>query len=128
SSKPLKSYSQGSILMYQSHSDNWYSATVVVNGKRFNGFINKADVDGLTGSTESLKGIALVNSTAVFSSVSTGSTKLKQYSEGTILQYSSFSENWYKAQVIMSGKKRTGYILKEHVESSLNADDNFRGI
>ena len=40
-----KSYSVGSILTYRTFSNNWYEATVYVNGIRRTGYIHKSDVE-----------------------------------------------------------------------------------
>src|SRR5699024_7633355 len=38
----LKSYPEGSILKYKTFSDNWYEATVYINGKPKTGYIHKS--------------------------------------------------------------------------------------
>lgn len=127
-SKVLKSYTAGSILLYKSYSANWYSATVILNGKGHSGYIHKSDVENSISVQETLKGIGLINPTAVFAQASTSSKKLKTYSVGSILTYKTFSGNWYEAVVYINGKRTTGYIHKSHVESKLNLNEGLKGI
>ncbi|MDY0404616.1 glucosaminidase domain-containing protein [Virgibacillus sp. 179-BFC.A HS] len=111
-----KNYQTGSILKYEAFSQNWYQATVYVNGKRKTGFIHHADVTNAVSNPQTLQGIALEKSTGVYSQATTGSKKLKSYAEGTILKFQTFAGSWYKATVYVSGKKKTGYIYANHVE------------
>ncbi|CAM4163482.1 SH3 domain-containing protein [Lederbergia lenta] len=128
SSGAWKSYSVGSILVYRTFSADWYEATVYVNGSPKTGYIHKSHVENVVTSQESLKGVALQNPTRVYTNASTGSTALKAYSGGSILSYRTFSTNWYEATVYVSGKPRTGYIHKSHVENAVKSPDNLKGI
>src|SRR5699024_487635 len=83
----LKSYSEGSTLKYKTFSDNWYQATVYINGKPKIGYIHKSHVENTVNKQESLRGIGLRNPTTVYGSASTNSKKLKSYAEGTVLKY-----------------------------------------
>ncbi|MEH6948166.1 hypothetical protein V7068_14070, partial [Bacillus sp. JJ634] len=65
-----------------------------------------------------LQGVALDGSTKVYEQTNTSSTVLKSYSQGTILRYQAYSDNWYKASVYISGKAVTGYIYKADVETA----------
>ncbi len=113
----LRSYSQGHLLEFRPYNSEWYEATVSINGKWENGFINKKDVDLLDPIQKQLTGLAMRGSTNVFSSPSTTSRTLRSYSEGHILQYRNFSANWYEATVYLNGKATLGYIHKNHVNS-----------
>ena len=130
SSKEWKSYDQGSILQYRSFSKNWYEATVIVKGKKRTGYIHKSHVESIDTSNQvNYKGIALQNPTKVFQKASTSSKTLKAYDKGRILQYRSFSKDWYEATVIVKGKKRTGYIHKSHVENGQTSNqEDYRGV
>ncbi|WP_010648267.1 SH3 domain-containing protein [Oceanobacillus massiliensis] len=127
-SNVLKSYSKGSILLYTSHSGEWYSAIVYVNGKKHNGYIHKSDVDTSVSDQETLKGIGLKNSTAVYSKASTSSSKLKTYDQGHILYYETFTSEWYEAFVYINGRKTTGYINKSDVEQISENQQSLTGI
>lgn len=129
-SNALKSYSKGSILIYETLSDNWYEATVYVNGTPKTGYINKNDVENATESPIELKGLATKSPTSVYSKASTGSNALKSYNQGTVLQFETFSTDWYKATVYINGKPTTGYIHKNDVEESFSTQEqvNLKGI
>lgn len=111
----IKSYNEGHILKYRGHDSNWYKATVYVNGKAREGFIDAKDVETSVTSQTSLRGVALNNPTRVFSAASTSSRTLKSYQYGHILQYRTFTSNWYEATVYVNGKAQKGYIHKTHV-------------
>lgn len=128
SSKSLKSYVQGSILKYRTFSNDWYEATVYINGNPTIGYIHKSDVETLLDNKETLSGVGLKNPTAVYSKASTNSLKLKTYSIGSILKYRTFSENWYEATVKYNGEWTTGYIHKSHVENATDTPQNLKGI
>jgi len=116
SSSALKSYTQGSILQYRSFANHWYEATVFKDGKWQTGYIYKNHVENATQNQQEQKGIALLKNTAVYSAASTSSKKLKTYAAGKILNFKTFSSNWYEATVYLDGKKTLGYINKAHVE------------
>jgi mannosyl-glycoprotein endo-beta-N-acetylglucosaminidase len=126
-----KSYAQGSILKYQSYSDDWYQATVYVNGKRQTGYIHKSHVENVIDDTkqEEVIGIALNNPTTVYQRASTNSDSLKRYDQGSILKFKTFSNDWYIATVYVNGKKKTGYIHKSHIERvDTSKQVDYRGI
>ncbi|WP_330949195.1 SH3 domain-containing protein [Virgibacillus sp. MG-45] len=127
-SSKLKSYSEGSILIYKSFSSNWYEATVFIKGKPTTGYIHKSHVENATQNQQVLSGLGLKNPTAVYSSASTNSSKLKSYSIGSKLYYSTFTSNWYEATVYVNGKRRTGYIHHSHVEPPSNTSESFKGV
>lgn len=115
SSKALKSYRQGSILQYRAYTDNWYEATVYVNGNKKTGYIRKSHVDNLTSKQKTIRGVALKNSTRVYAGPATNSRTLKSYSFAHGLTYKTLSNNWYEATVYINGKPNTGYIHKNDV-------------
>lgn len=127
-SNVLKSYSKGSILLYRSHSANWYTTNVTVNGKRHTGYINKADVDTSVENQQLVQGIGLLESTAVYASASTDSKKLKTYPVGSLLYYNTFSSEWYETSVIINGKRVGGYIHKSHVENGIESPEILKGL
>src|SRR5699024_4511871 len=116
SSEAIKSYSQGSILKFTSFSSEWYEATVWINGKKFTGYIHKNHVELPTEDSVSLSGVAIKAPTNVYNDASTSSATLKSYSQGSVLKYKTFTNNWYEATVYVNGDKKTGYIHKNHVE------------
>ncbi|MDN7241740.1 SH3 domain-containing protein [Planococcus sp. N028] len=127
-SKKLKSYSGGTILKYKTYSANWNTAMFYVKGKKVTGYITKSDVENRFAEQKSLKGVALKSATAVYSKASTSSKSLKTYSEGTVLKYTTFSENWYEATVYIKGKAVKGYIYISHVENALDTQTALKGI
>lgn len=128
SSSTLKTYSQGSILYYRSFSSDWYQATVYLSGKARTGYIHKSDVENLNSSSVSYKGVGLESPTIIYSKASVSSSALKKYSQGTVLYYRSFSSGWYQATVYISGKARTGYIHKSHVENATTNPIEYKGV
>src|SRR5699024_3642474 len=128
SSKSLKSYKKGSILKYSTFSENWYRTGVFINGKKQTGYIHKSDVENPVENPESLEGIGVKSPTHVYSSASTSSKSLKSYKKGSILKYSTFSEDWYRTGVFINGKKQTGYIHKSDVENPVENPESLEGI
>ncbi|VEF49624.1 beta-N-acetylglucosaminidase [Bacillus freudenreichii] len=123
----LKSYKQGHILLYRTFSTNWYQASVYVNGKKRTGYIPKVNLETAFETQQSIRGVALKSPTAVYKNGSTASA-WKTYAAGSILQYKTFSPNWYQAGVYVNGKKRTGYIHKSHVENAVEKQTSLSGI
>ena len=87
-----------------------------------------AHVDNAVKVQDSLKGIGLKSPTTVYSHASTGSKKLKSYAQGTILNYQTFSSNWYQAKVYINGKPTTGYIHTSHVEGLYQSQKSLDGV
>ncbi|WP_246880482.1 SH3 domain-containing protein [Sporosarcina sp. 6E9] len=127
-SNVLKSYSEGSIMLYRAHNADWYTTSVTVKGKKHSGFISKADVDTSVETQTLLQGIGLQASTAVYATASTGSKKLKTYSVGSLLHYKTFTSEWYETSVIINGKRTPGYIHKSHVENGVESDEILKGL
>lgn len=120
-----KSYKAGSILKYRSYSDNWYQATVYINGQPRTGYIHKSHVENAVETQETLRGIALKKPTHVYSRASTGASTLKSYAAGTVLKYKTFTNDWYEATVKINNTWKKGYIHKSHVE---NVDQNQKSL
>lgn len=127
SSKKLKTYAKGHILIYSPYNSNWHSATVYINGKAETGYIHVSHVETAQSSIRSLKGIALNSPTRIYSKASTSSTALKSYSQGHLLSYRTFSKDWYEATVYVNRQKKTGYIYKGHVENIVSQQKTIRG-
>lgn len=127
SSTKLKSYKKGHILIYRAFNNNWYEATVYVNGKARSGYIHSDDVENSVTSQSTLQGLGSKNPTRVYSSASTSSKSLKNYKQGHILKYRTFTTNWYEATVIIKGKAQTGYIHKNDVEAITKQKKTIRG-
>jgi len=126
-SKKLKSYAKGSILKYQSFNEDWYKATVYINGIARQGFINKNDVETAIDKPVTLQGVALKSPTYIYSNAST-TKAIKSYSQGSILKYQTFTSQWYKATVYINGKAQTGYIHKSDVENAVGQPARLEGI
>ena len=124
----LKSYPQGSKLIYRSFSENWFSATVIVGGQARTGYIHKSEVEDFTPEQRSLRGIGLMSPTAVYSRASTSSSPLKTYGQGRVLSFKTLTTNWYEATVIINGKPRVGYINTEHMEVLREENEELTGV
>lgn len=125
--KVLRSYAAGTVLSYRTFSKNWYEATVILKGKRVTGYIYAADVDNVVDKQVDMRGIAVKSPTHIYAQAATSGKRLKSYSEGTVLKYRTFTENWYEATVIVSGKRQTGYIHRSHVEDVVSKQDDLVG-
>ncbi|QTN00811.1 SH3 domain-containing protein [Sediminibacillus dalangtanensis] len=127
-SNTLKAYRNGTVLQYRTFTSKWYQATVYVNGKARTGYISKSDVEDGEASPSVLEGIGVYSSTSVYAQASTDSKQLKSYKQGTILQYETFTSNWYKAKVYLNGQARTGYIYKNDVENGASSPVSLEGV
>lgn len=107
SSKALKSYRYGAVLKYKEFTSNWYEATIILNGKRRTGYISKSDIGSLN---QTLSVYALKSPTTVYQKTSKSSKKIKSYSKGAILKVRPYNNSWFKATVIINGKKVQGFI------------------
>src|SRR5690606_17644333 len=88
-------------------------------------YIHNSDVGS---NVESVRGVALVNSTPVYSNTSRSSVKLKTYKKGHILKYRAHDANWYMATVYINGKATPRYIHKTDVDTSVSNPVVLRGI
>ncbi|SDK14234.1 SH3 domain-containing protein [Sediminibacillus albus] len=79
-------------------------------------------------SDQHLKGIGINSPTHVYSETSKSSSTLKSYAQGSLLKYTTYNSEWYKATVYISGKARTGYISKKDVENAVVPQTNLEGI
>ena len=127
-SKSLKSYREGSILLYQPHSTNWYKATVFVNGNRQTGYIHASDVETATTGGATLQGIALKNSTKVYSRGSKNASSPRSYSQGRLLYYEAYTSEWYKGFIISNGSRQNVYIHVDDVETKVDQQESLRGV
>lgn len=112
-SKIIKEYNYGHILKYRTLTNNWYEATVYINGKAQTGYIYKNDVDNDLNKV--LEGNAVKISTKVYSDTSKNSHTLKSYKKGKLLKYRPYNSNWFIATVYVNGDARKGYILTSDV-------------
>ncbi|MDQ0352743.1 nitrogen fixation protein [Alkalibacillus filiformis] len=128
SSDTLKAYNQGHILKYETFIHDWYKATVFLNGEAHTGYIHKDDVEEPVEEQESLQGYAYSPNTKVYGTPSKNSGTLKSYSEGRLLQYRTYIQDWYEATVILGGNAQTGYIHKDDVIAVDASQENLDGI
>ncbi|PZD83955.1 hypothetical protein DTX80_13245 [Bacilli bacterium] len=115
-SKVLKSYDQGSVLLYKTFTNDWYEALVYVNGKPTTGYIHKSHVENINQNQTTIRGVGVKKRTNVYSKASTNSKVLKSYGQDSILLYKTFTSEWYEALVYVNGKPTTGYIHKSDVK------------
>lgn len=128
STSALKSYPSASILVYRTFIDGWFECTVYINGQPTTGYIHADDVTNVDNSQKTLKGVAKLSSTPIFSGVSTNTSILKSYSAGSILVYKTFIDGWFECTVYVNGQRKTGYISASHVENSAEKQEQLRGI
>ncbi|WP_124220952.1 SH3 domain-containing protein [Aquisalibacillus elongatus] len=126
-SKKLKSYNSGNILKFETYTSDWYKATVILNHEPHTGYIHKNHVDRLIKNPTGLKGVAQ-EYTTIYSNPSENSKSLKSYSAGSILQYETYSSNWYKATVILNHEPHTGYLPANKVDNLVDKQEDLRGI
>jgi len=126
-SKVLKSYSYGHQLKYRPHSDDWYKATVYIDGKPHSGYIHASDVGGAENVT-SVSGVALKQTTSVYSDKTKKSKALKSYQQGHILKYKAHDKDWFITKVFIKGKAHTGYIHTKDVETGVTSSSLIEGI
>ncbi|WP_197462217.1 SH3 domain-containing protein [Bhargavaea cecembensis] len=115
-----KSYSEGSILVYDTFSPNWHEAYVYVGGVKRRGFIHISDVENAVKDQVTLSGIGTASPTGVYPKASTSTTPLKTYPAGKKLTYRTFTSGWYQATVYVDGRARTGYIKTDQTEQLLD--------
>ena len=127
-SKVLRSYNEGSILLYKTFINDWYEAIVIINGERVTGYIHANDVENITNNQAALKGYSKTSRTSVYKNPSKKSEALRSYSEGRLLQYRTFTENWYEATVILNGQQVTGYIHKNDVVDENTPQETLEGV
>ncbi|MCM3567386.1 glucosaminidase domain-containing protein [Neobacillus mesonae] len=127
-SQELKSYSQGSILKYQTYLNDWYKCTVYINGKAETGYIKVSDVENITKSQSKFKGLALKNPTKIYLRAAKSSDVIKTYHQGSVLVYKTLTSEWYVCTVYINGKYETGYIKASDVENITNSQSKFKGI
>lgn len=119
-SSVLKSYAQGSLLKYKPYNDNYYEATVYINGVRTIGYIAKSDVETIVSEQETLTSYADKQPLIVYAKASRNSASLKSYPKGTSLKFKTYTSDWYEATVYVNGKRKTGYIHKDDVSDSID--------
>ena len=101
-STTLRSYAQGTALMYWEFNSSWYEALVILDGVRQTGYIHKDDVETLDLSNQTLlKGISL-GKTNVYTRPSKKAGTHRSYQDGHILMYKTFSQDWYEALVLLT--------------------------
>lgn len=117
SSKVLRTYKEGHVLKFRSFTDDWYEATVKVNGKSKTGYIHKSDVELVATLQEQFQGVSAKNHTKVYEAASRTSKVLRTYNYGHILKYRTFTNSWYEATIIVNGKAKLAYIHKDDVQA-----------
>src|SRR5690625_4989075 len=126
-SEVLKNYSYGHQLKFRPHSDDWYKATVYIDGKPHSGYIHTSDV-GEAENISSVTGVALKQRTSVYSDTSKSSKVLKSYQQGHILKYKAHDKDWFIATVFVNGKAHTGYIHARDVETGIDNQSTLQGV
>ncbi|OIK11451.1 N-acetylglucosaminidase [Bacillus sp. MUM 13] len=128
SSKSLKSYPAGKVLVFKTFSENWYEAKFYVNGIQKTGYLNVSDAEKLVDEQENLQGIGKSSPTKIYSTAYSGSKVLKSYEAGTILKYKTLSESWMECNVFIGGKATTGYIKKSDLENLWSTKQSLSGV
>ncbi|KZE38679.1 hypothetical protein AV656_07185 [Bhargavaea cecembensis] len=117
SASSLKTYSEGTVLKYETFAGDWYKAKVYVSGKARTGYIHRSHVTNVATPQTRIQGAAAKSRVHVYSRASRDSASLKNYSFGHRLIYHSFIPGWYEATVYVNGKARKGYIHESDVVS-----------
>ncbi|MEW4309158.1 SH3 domain-containing protein [Rossellomorea marisflavi] len=128
SSKKLKTYNQGSVLLYKELDSQWYLATVYINGKATVGYINKQDVSNITAKQVTLHGIAVKAPTNIYGAPSAGSSVLKSYNQGSSLKYQTYIDGWYVCSIYVNGKYVRGYINASDVQEPIKNQTSMKGV
>lgn len=126
-SSKLKTYAEGTVIMYMSFTANWYKAVVFVDGDRKTGYIKKEHVENIVEKQQLLKGIGQKSPTAVYARASLDSNTLRTYPKGSILMYKTFTGQWYEAVVFVNGNRKTGYINVNHVDELFDSQEQIEG-
>lgn len=127
-SKILTHFIRGTILEYKIYNKNWFEIKVKVNNKNQTGYIHKKHVENAIVNQEELRGIAQKNKTNIRSSPSTKSNKITSVPIGSILEYKTFSSNWYEISIKVNGSMKTGYVHKKHVETAISNPESIKGV
>ncbi len=115
-SKKVKPYDQGYILKLYTYTSSWYKTKVKVNGEYQTAYVPKTSIQLPSPSSKAEQGVALKNPANIYSYTSTNAKTLKTYTEGSILKVYSYTDSWYRVTIYVDGVKKTGYILKSHLE------------
>ena len=126
--KVLKSYEKGSILKYKAYKKDWYTAVVIIKGKKHTGFIHVKDVETSYTKIEAMKGIAKNKTTQFYKHASKSSKKMKSYPQGQILKVQKFTDDWYKGIVYVKGKPASGYLPVNDLETVKQSGDTIKGV
>ncbi len=111
----IHTFSVDSIVEYKTFSTYWHEVTIEVNGKKQTGYIHKNHLGKADSKT--FRGVTLKSPTTIRVKPSTKSEPLITYPKGTILEYRFHNEYWSKVDVIVNGKKQTGYIHDYHFDN-----------
>ena len=119
-SNAVKSYRQGSFLLYYSYTSQWFRTSVNVNGKYQTVYIHKDDIEQAESNPEKQEGIAIKAETNLYASPMRSSKVVKIYSEGSLLKYYTYTSGWYKTSVNVNGVQQAVYINKDDVEQVIS--------
>jgi len=119
-SQTVKSYSQGSFLLYYSYTSQWFRTSVNVNGKYQTVYINKDDIEQADSNPEKQEGIAIKAETNLYASPMRSSKVVKIYRDGSLLKYYTYTSGWYKTSVNVNGVQQAVYINKDDVEQLIS--------
>lgn len=122
----LKEYDYNRLLIYEPYSEDWYIATVYVNGISYRGYIHKDDVGDIN-TSEAVRGVTL-NKINVHASPDINSLILKSYKKGNIIKYRGYNKDWYVATVYVDGIKHTGYIPVKNIETIVTKQATTHGV
>lgn len=127
-SSVLTTFQQGTVIDYKTFNEYWYEVTVDINGSKKTGFVHQYHVENATVKQESLRGVALNSPTNIRTLPSTKSNVLATYSIGSIIKYKTFNDYWYEVEMIIGGKRVSGFVHKKHVENATINEETVRGV
>lgn len=115
-SEVLRTFDQGTYLLFYTYTSNWYKSQVRVDGRMRTIYINKDDVEKPTTQPELHKGLSLKDPTNMYASPSRDSKVIRTFALGSTLLYYTYSSQWYKSYVTYNGSPHVIYINNDDVE------------
>lgn len=114
STKPLKTYQAGKKLIYRTFTSGWYEATVYVDGRARTGYIKSNQTEQLLDNVQAADGRTL-SDTRLYKLASEKSSVIVSVPKGYPVKLTTYTKNWYKATVNLSGKTYSGFIRGEQI-------------
>ena len=128
SSDIIRSYPVGSVLKMREFSKDFYTAKVWLNNSWRDVYINKNDVERVESTPKSVQGVANLVNTPVYDRASKKSTIVRTYPRGSVLNYKTFSSDFYIAKIWSNNNWRDVYIHKNDVNNATQNVLHLKGV